>query len=226
METTAQKLTNSLNSKTLVDKLNSNVSKVRKYSLTRQDYISRFKEIQHVALATKQGVVAYLYTSNKGHPSLMAFAGKANKPVIHSAYYTTEQRDKALSDFDKRLADRQESDVKRKAQQIVPSTLEKGDILYTSWGYDQTNVEFFQVVKTIGKRTVHLVRISCESTSNSDYTDALMPVKDAFITKGYRAEENGIYRVKNGDTISFNSYKNGWKWDSTPQYQTALGYGH
>jgi hypothetical protein len=156
----------------------------------------------------------------------LIFLGKAVRPTKHVRFSTKEGRQAYVDNVLKNYQVRQENTENRKKQQEQPSNLKVGDILYTSWGYDQTNVEFFQVVKTIGKRTVELVRVACTSSSRSDYTDDLMPIKDSFITEGYRSEENGTYRVKNGNTVSFNSYKNGWLWDGKPKYQTALEYGH
>lgn len=211
----------------LVQKLNSEVSTTQKrFSLTRSMYIAKFDKIEHEVFATESGIVAYKFES-QGSPALMLFVGKSNKPLIHCRFHSEESREQKIQT----VVSNVESDIKRKESRKVerqqPSKLVVGDILYTSWGYEQTNIEFFQVVKTLGVRTVELMRINSQMIESlSDYTDNLMPIKDSFITEGYRSEENGTYRVKDGTTVTFNSYKNGWLWDGKSKNQTAAGYGH
>jgi len=210
----------------LVQKLNSNVASVRKFSLTRGMYVAKFTDIEHELFATESGIVAYKFESN-GNPALMLFVGKSNKPLIHCRFHSVESRELKINSVIQNVENDSKRKAIRKSVSEQPSTLVVGDILYTSWGYDQTNVEFFQVVKTSGKRTVELMRINASTLeANYDYSDALMPVKDSFITEGFQSQENGTYRVKNGKYVSFNSYKNGWLWDGKPKYQTAAGYGH
>jgi len=210
----------------LVQKLNSNVASVRKFSLTRGMYVAKFTDIEHELFATESGIVAYKFESH-GNPSLMLFVGKSNKPLIHCRFHSVESRELKINSIVQNVENDSKRKAKRKLVSEQPSTLVVGDILYTSWGYDQTNIDFFQVVKTSGKRTVELMRIhAARVESNSDYSDTLMPVKDSFITEGYQSQENGTYRVKNGTYVSFNGYKSGSLWDGKPKYQTAAGYGH
>jgi hypothetical protein len=44
-----------------------------------------------------------------------------------------------------------------------------GDIFYTTWGYEQTNVEFFQVVELKGKQTAIIREIHAEITRHTAY---------------------------------------------------------
>lgn len=157
----------------------------------------------------------------------LVFIGRAIKPTYHCYFSSDEKRNEYVNSKIATYLERKKQTKARRATSNQPSELVVGDILYTSWGYDQTNVEFFEVVKTSGKRTVELMRINARMVDSlSDYTDDLMPIKGSFITEGYRSQENGTYRVKNGNVVSFNSYKNGYKWDGKPKNQTASGYGH
>ena len=74
----------------------------------------------------------------------------------------------------------------------VPLAMEKqtetgvkvGDIFVSSWGYDQTNVDCYQVVEVKGKSTVVLREVSykyVEGTQGS-MSSGVQPVKDAFIS--------------------------------------------
>lgn len=60
-------------------------------------------------------------------------------------------------------------------------TVSIGDVFASSWGYEQTNVSFYQVLSVHGKKTV-IVR---EISANSEFTDSMggfkIPVLNDFI---------------------------------------------
>ena len=61
-----------------------------------------------------------------------------------------------------------------------------GDLLSCSWGYDQTNVDFYQVIKKKGK-TMTIKEIGgkhIESEGLSSMADYVSPVKDSFLKNG------------------------------------------
>ncbi len=52
-------------------------------------------------------------------------------------------------------------------------TVSVGDIFVSSWGYEQTNVTFYQVLSVHGKKTVTVREIR----ANSEYTDSMVGFK-------------------------------------------------
>ena len=42
------------------------------------------------------------------------------------------------------------------------NSLQIGSILYASWGYDQTNIDFYEVTKLIGRTTLELRELGQE----------------------------------------------------------------
>ena len=106
-----------------------------------------------------------------------------------------------------------------------------GDLLCCSWGYDQTNVDYYQVVGVTGKSArVRAIRGQVLPSDRGSTTDLVVPVVDAFeeseepftrrfrLTR-WRGEAPG-YNVRIGDHGSARL------WDGKPQGQTAAGYGH
>lgn len=106
-----------------------------------------------------------------------------------------------------------------------------GDIVYTSWGYDQTNIDFYQVVK-VTKASVKLQRIAATVESSTGYDDYLTPLKDKFLTAAehswrknafttrFKLDESGIgYSCRADDHTA-------WLWDGTAKRQTGANYGH
>lgn len=117
------------------------------------------------------------------------------------------------------------------------STIEKvapkvGDIFYTSWGYDQTNVEFLQVVR-VSNSSVWVQETGQKREysewGNGDYWKTISDGKP--LVRELRNRETNefeqvvapisIHRIKYGGDgkpyIRINSYTLGWFWDGTPR---------
>lgn len=105
----------------------------------------------------------------------------------------------------------------------VEEGVEVGDHYYTSWGYDQTNVEFYEVV-ALGAKSVKVRQVA------SRYLEAEGPHDSVVAAAGvYVGEvETKVLRPcgRKGGALSFSSYKSAWLWDGKPKYQTGVGYGH
>lgn len=98
-----------------------------------------------------------------------------------------------------------------------------GDILTGSWGYDQTNVEFHQVV-SVGARSVVTRKIAPFMSSDNGYQTRVYPAKSQFVDEPTRRMVNRYGRVS--------IVEHGWtmcsldKWDGGGKYETSFGAGH
>lgn len=116
-----------------------------------------------------------------GYYRVKAYRGRATKPLAFYRYSTVAQRD----NFIERLkADEDRREEIRQARKSVPNSFQLGDILHYSWGYDQTQCEFYQVVgltpRGIKIRRVEAMIMTGSGSSNG-MSDRRMPVKDNFI---------------------------------------------
>jgi len=125
---------------------------------------------------------AVVYLSAEGRPAAMGFYGKAERPAFHHTYRSEERRAQHVAQFlascealDKR---REERRAQRKA---FAHTLQVGDVLSTCWGYDQTNVEFFQVVRLIGASMVAVRELARETEETGFMSGKCVPVLGKFI---------------------------------------------
>ncbi len=77
---------------------------------------------------------------------------------------------------------------KRQARANFQNPYKMGDILHHSWGYEQTNCDFYQVVG-VKPASVILKKIGAKTVPGSEgfMCESLMPEKDAFLTKGCQA---------------------------------------
>ena len=94
------------------------------------------------------------------------------------------------------------------------ANIKVGDIFYTSWGYEQTNVEFFKVVKLVGKASVEVQELSKVYVSGDGWSGKVVPSEEL--------QPNGEVakmRVSAEDVpcIKFSSYRYGRLWDGKPK---------
>lgn len=93
---------------------------------------------------------AFFTGEGEGRFYFQGYIGRQSKPSTFYHFRTAERRDAYATTWMEareaaRLAKQARNEEKRK-----PHTLKLGDVLYSSWGYDQTNVEFYEVVAVRG----------------------------------------------------------------------------
>ena len=107
---------------------------------------------------TREGIdaIVYLYTTRvTAKPAAIAYGGKRSKADWNYSFRSDEQRqEKIEAYFTDRLAYSQYTATAKAAQRAFTHTLKIGDILSYSWGWEQTNVEFYQVVCVPSHKTV------------------------------------------------------------------------
>lgn len=113
-------------------------------------------------LEHENGSALYTYEHMPGRFAVVSFWGTSGKSLDNSVYRSAEARDKAILAFkgnvEAHVAYRAKLAAERKA---TANTLKAGDIINTSWGYDQTNVDFYVVTRVSGTR-VYLRRIASD----------------------------------------------------------------
>lgn len=119
--------------------------------------------------------------------------------------------------------------------------LKVGDYLVNSWGYDQTNVDFFKVVSLVGKTMVEVIPVVSKMVE-SDYGSVKVVPGDEERTfdvclefkkpgdewpSSWRAGDGPIKKKAKDGRVSLKSgYYWAYKWDGKPEYETAPGWGH
>ena len=54
----------------------------------------------------------------------------------------------------------------KKKEKTFEFDIKVGDLFYASWGYDQTNVDFFQVIELVGKKSVRVREVHPKRTKD------------------------------------------------------------
>jgi len=120
--------------------------------------------------------MVYLIENNSNQISsyfiVAAYSGRKTKPDF---YYRFKSLSLAVSYIEKwasskysKVIEKEERKVRQKElNSQVKDIVSIGDIFKASWGYEQTNIDYYQVIKLIGKRTAKLRKIASEMVDQS-----------------------------------------------------------
>lgn len=141
------------------------------------------------------------------------------KILVHSRFRTVEQMNQHAERYINYLVTEQKNKEARKdAKKNVVNPYKVGDIFYSSWGYEQTNVEFYQVVEVKGKNIVvrEVAQVRVETGFMSGTCE---PIKDKFLSKETSTKRVSAY-INSGNQPQV--YVKGLhKYDGKPKYWSA-----
>lgn len=119
------------------------------------------------------------------------------KVEFNYRFGTFERLAEYCANYLKQLAEAEAYKAERKAKRAAEkaealSNVKAGDIYVASWGWEQTNVDAYQVVAKKGA-TVTLREIALSSIEGSEgfMSDRVRPVKDAFIGGEFKKRITG-----------------------------------
>ena len=169
------------------------------------------------------GVLKALKSECAKGPTLKMWLPKATNPFSNYRYFSVEKRDKALQaaieDQKAIKAMKEERNQARKGTPEKIDSVKLGDIFHFSWGYEQTNVDFYQVIEKSG-RMLTLREIGQKSTdreTGNSMADYRVAVKDAFLP-----DKKPIKKLLqfSGNTPYIRIESFGWcsLWDGDPTY--------
>lgn len=174
-------------------------------------------------IASKRGdAVALIWTDARGLRGV-AWIGNAQYPTDGGrgrggVYRFNDQTHRAawIKQVFRRAAAiterREEIKAAKKSQRAKPIGLQVGDVLRSSWGYEQTNIDYYQVTKVIGTQMVEIREIGQQRQETGFMTGDCAPVLNSFKSapKRCRVSEYGAR-----DSVKVNSCANAYKVEPT-----------
>lgn len=147
------------------------------------------------------------------------WAGNQSEPYSKYSYRNETDLINAAILAIKNAEGRQESKTKYKTEKKAKTekfaaTVKVGDIFSASWGYDQTNVDFYQVVQKSGKK-VTLRELKQEYVKKDGFSS--MSGHTIALPNQFVSEETSVHFLQD-ECIKFTSYKYGYLWDGKPEY--------
>lgn len=102
-------------------------------------------------------------------------------------------------------------------------TVTVGDVLVRSWGYGQSNIDFYEVIAV--KSTMCTVRqIGKSLRSGGRGSDEVVAVRGRFVGEPKRCRIGKGYRGQL--YVCVGSGEHAYAWDGAPCHETASGFGH
>ena len=147
------------------------------------------------------GVLVFIQTRRTGSVSLVGFSAKRTKPDFNYLFANQKQAEKYHSEWLDCLKKTIETKEARKAEKAAKLAqghdLIVGDVLVAMWGYDQTNYDYYQVTRLIGKRSVEICELKKSTAATGDMQGDCVPVKNCFIGEPMikRVDEQNAVKV-------------------------------
>lgn len=193
--------------------------------MPRECYIPKDAETEDLGA----GDMVARYSGN-GKWLAMVFHGKAQKPDWHYAFRTEEHRERRIAEWrDGLTAHRAERDRRKQERTDFRHGYQVGDILYGSWGYEQTNVDFWEVTEVRGAYII--IRHLCSKLVNGEegfMQGRMVPLPGQFSTQNGDKWSTLRKRPQPGGTddkgsVRITSYLSAYEWDGQPKVTSWYG---
>jgi len=187
--------------------------------LPRSAYLPRHLEGVDPDVPTGTDLAIWQWEEN-GKLYAIAFQGRAKKPLWNYRFRNEGDRQRRIQETIevRRKWIKAKAEERRKRKEYKHDYV-VGDVLYSSWGYDQTNINFYEVVATKGKQVV-VREIGKKVVREERGADYVAAVPGRYTGPELRR------RPSMGGSIKINTVQRASKWDGKPKYQTAFGWGH
>lgn len=160
-----------------------------------------------------QGAIWHTFRVYQPSPKAMYFKEKL---IQNYRFKTVESRDEYANNWIQKNNEREAQKAQEKAnfaamKKNLVNPFKVGDIFYDSWGYDQTNIDFYQIVE-VGKKSVKIRGIDQNNEGECGFMcEYVSPKKDAFISE---PETHILQMMRNGEV--YITSRHGWisKWEN------------
>ena len=169
-------------------------------------------------IACVEALGAEVWLTDSRTPGALAVIAYSGKRTKRDAFYTMPDRARAqqwAAQYIDRLqqnADRQATrNAEIKAKRATGHKLKPGDVLRCSWGYDQTNIDYYEVTKLIGKAMVEIRQIRRQSDPTGWLTGECVPSPGDYFGEPMRKTVS----TYDGQSVRIASYANAYKIEPT-----------
>jgi hypothetical protein len=139
--------------------------------------------------------VVYVSESANGKAYAVSYIGTAAHRAHNYSFRDVANRDKWIAEFFAGIDSHEQRKVAYREERAKPHDLKAGDIITNSWGYDQTNVDWYRVTKA----TANFVWLQPIAASLTEDDDSCAPMSGHTVPQvdghvGRRSREVGIQR--------------------------------
>lgn len=150
-------------------------------------FVASCMEMYGAELEEYHGLKILRY-EREGRPCVKVFRGNSAKAVAHYRFSSVERREESLEYYKTTAKNNADYKAEKKAKKAAVSNeeVEVGAVYYSSWGYDQTNIDFYEVVGRFGKKGLVFRPIASNSTMNGYDTGTCVAVKGVYTGEAFK----------------------------------------
>ena len=203
--------------------------------LNRDFYRPSSEHYDNVRLRTYEdlpGTEIYTYESG-GRIIAKAFGGRRSKPDWFYRFPNEDYREKRISEYLEAQREAAAYKAERRGKKAAPHGFLPGQLFYISWGYNQTNVDFYMLTELKGNTMGRIVPIGQKTVRTATGADYVSPDPDCvldydtLLNIGPNNDGSEAWKRLNKDGFSIDGRYFASPCDAdTERYQTAAGYGH
>ena len=177
------------------------------YFLTKAN--AQLEESPHYKVVTYNTVVR-----GEQKPALACFLGNSAKP-LHNCYFSSEERrQEIINFFKKQVSDRvNHREKRRREKKEFKTSCKIGDIFVCSWGYEQTNVDYYKLVELRGNVGT-FIEIGQTKVAGSDGVDSCDVMPDPCNEIGEKFKKT----IQLGERFSLSSFEYCKLWNGEKNY--------
>jgi hypothetical protein len=194
--------------------------RLRNNNFPREFYVPKDRKVR-VRIYEDIPATVVMWGNSKEQPVAIGWRGKANKPAFHYSFRSEERRSQYIAEWLENQRAYSERKKASRAERSKPHTLKLGQILYSSWGYDQTNIDYYEVTKIVGARTVEIRQVELVAVGEQGG-----PQERVAPAVGSYKSEAMIKRANSDNSVRIASYASAFPWNGEAKSQTGFGYGH
>jgi hypothetical protein len=190
--------------------------------------LERIKEIESKRYIPKDYILLnnnesdlLFYTNNglNNYWSAICYTKKSFRKTWFYRFKDKEQMIKTINNTIASFKERKQQVEKNRQERFKPHSLKINDILYCSWGYDQTNIDFFKVKNLIGKNKIEVVKMTNEFVSSGCQSNYVRP--------GTETKKTSVHIVDGKyNSIRIYSFASASKWNGDALRETDALSGH
>lgn len=159
--------------------------------------------------------VAYAYSLPNGKSCVIAYDGNQSKRAFHESYRDAEKRDVRIAEHFAALTSSALQKKEWRDRKNAAHSMVVGDIIHHSWGWEQTQCDFYQVL-AVTAHGATIQAISSATVPDSCYSHGMAEMQtatpNAFCGEPLKVRIDGTNRVT---TLKHGSAA---KWDGRPKY--------
>ncbi len=162
------------------------------------------------------GGVVFLSETGGKHYAI-GFAGKAARPAFNLYFKIEQHRAEYVARWEAGLLASEKAKAARRAERKADKHgLCVGSILYSSWGYEQSNIDYYQVVALVGEKMVEIREIASDEVSDGvqAMTGRVMPVPNQFVGPVMRKKATS-------HGVRITSFSGAHLWDGRAKYVSS-----